>query len=589
MMIKKTWLKRTIAAFLIGGMLISSTQTTYAAVSRFPKVTKEMTEASYWSSRQKDGAKTLATQAQIKKLNKSILSVSETNMYNLKKVSETVDGAKLNESLKKSAESDAAYFGVNKYDAAGNKVTESYYSSMISNTQSSDTAVHQVSYGIVVKRTTLRVFPTDKAILDDPGDNDFDNLYSTGLRVNEPFVIMSSSADKKYYYGKCDCCSGWVLAEDVAICSDKEEWLDAWDNSSDETLVVYGSKIRTEASNTTLDTADRLLTMGTTLELVDRSDYPKLISNRSAYNNYVVYLPVRKADGSFEKQPALIPQSADVHEGFLKLTQKNVMMVSFKMLGSTYGWGGMLDAEDCSGYVRDVYRCFGINLPRNTTWQVASPVKKYTFMGYNAKEKMEIIKNLPAGSTLFFPGHEMIYLGAVKDRAYVISSTSSMMNPKKEGERLRVRGVVINTLDIKRANGNTWLESLVAANIPFAGEENTLYKKNYVGKGFSKAMEGTAIKSLSRKNKKLTVKWKAAGDESCIEGYQIQYTQNDDFSTAKIKTIKKKTKGSCTVNVSENEKNCKVRIRNYVTIDGKKYYSKWSKAKTSTTHAHVES
>ena len=175
---------------------------------------------------------------------------------------------------------------------------------MINNTQSSDTTNHSVSYGIVVNRTTLRVLPTDDPILDDPGDLDFDNIYNTGLRVNEPVVIRSSSADKKFYYAVSESTSGWLPAEDVTICSDRESWLDAWDHESSELLVVYGSKLMTEDSYTTPETANRLLTMGTTLEIVDKSDYPKLISNRSAYNNYVVYLPIRKEDGSYDKQAA---------------------------------------------------------------------------------------------------------------------------------------------------------------------------------------------------------------------------------------------------------------------------------------------
>ena len=173
----------------------------------------------------------------------------------------------------------------------------------------------------------------------------------------------------------------------------------------------------------------------------------------------------------------------------------------------------------------------------------------------------------------------MTYLGTVKNKAYVISSTSSMMDPKKDGQRLRVRSVVINTLDIKRANGNTWLESLSAATIPFAGKENTIYKKSYVGKTFSKAMDTTELKKLTRKKNTLTVKWAPAAEDSCIEGYQLQYSENEDFSNASKITIKKNTKSTYTIKKLSRDKTYYVRIRNYVTIDGKKYFSKWSTVK----------
>ncbi len=568
--------KRTLAVMLAAVLLITSASPVAAGVPTFPDVTQKMTVSTYWSDRKEGTDKVLASRKNRNKLNKALLSDSNTNLADLKKMPETVDGKALNEALYKAATADAAYYG-SKFDAQGNQVTESYYTAMIANTQASDVSVHEVKYGVAVNRTTIRVFPTDLAILDDPGDNDFDNLYNSGLRVNEPFVIQSVSADGKFYYGRNDCCSGWVPAEDVAVCSSRDEWLDAWDHDSSEVLVVYGSKIKTEDSNTAPETANRLLTMGTTLELAD--DYEgELISNRSAYYNYVVYLPVRRPDGSFVKKSALISANAKVHEGFLALTEENIMSVSFEMLGDAYGWGGMLNSDDCSGYVRDVYKCFGLNLARNTSWQSASPVKKYDLTGYSDGQKRAIIENLPIGSTLFFPGHEMTYLGTVKGKIYVISSTSSMMNPVKDGERLRVRGVVINTLDVKRANGKTWLESLSTAAIPFAGEENKLYDKSFVGEEFSDAMKVTELVKASRSGKKLKLEWEAAEEGTYIEGYQIQYASNEDFSDAKEVNAADSNASSYIIKTAKKSGDTFVRIRNYTTVDGTQYFSGWSQA-----------
>jgi uncharacterized protein YdeI (BOF family) len=136
----------------------------------------------------------------------------------------------------------------------------------------------------------------------------------------------------------------------------------------------------------------------------------------------------------------------------------------FGFLGNAYGWGGMLNSQDCSGYVRDVYRCFGLNLARNTTQQAAQPVRKYDLSSMDDKAKSELIKTLPLGTELLFSGHAMIYLGNEGDKLYVISSVSNLVS---EGVKLRVRGAVINTLDITRANGKTWLTSLHTAAIPY--------------------------------------------------------------------------------------------------------------------------
>ena len=59
---------------------------------------------------------------------------------------------------------------------------------------------------------------------------------------------------------------------------------------------------------------------------------------------------------------ALLPETAEVSIGYLPLTQENIAMVALQTLGDTYGWGGMLDAEDCTGKIRTIYACFGLSV-----------------------------------------------------------------------------------------------------------------------------------------------------------------------------------------------------------------------------------
>lgn len=108
----------------------------------------------------------------------------------------------------------------------------------------------------------------------------------------------------------------------------------------------------------------------------DGKYYLARTEDRSPFHNYVVYLPVRRADGSYEKQMALIPETAQVSVGYLPLTEENIAMVALNSLGDTYGWGGMMDVEDCSGMVRTVYSCFGVTISRNGNWQWNSNLEK---------------------------------------------------------------------------------------------------------------------------------------------------------------------------------------------------------------------
>ena len=184
--------------------------------------------------------------------------------------------------------------------------------------------------------------------------------------------------------------------------------------------------------------------MGTALELADIENPNILIDNRAAYQNYAVWVPIRNEDGSYAKKLTLIPEHADVSAGYLPLTEKNIAKVAFGALGNTYGWGGALLSDDCSGYIRNVYKCFGLELARNTTWQSAMPMVNVNMTDMCREERLTVLDALPFGSILFFNGHEMLYLGKENGKYYVISATGNILEPKEGLNRQRVRSTIIN-------------------------------------------------------------------------------------------------------------------------------------------------
>ncbi|MBQ8526794.1 MAG: SH3 domain-containing protein [Clostridia bacterium] len=466
-MVKKRICSAIAAVILIAGI---GTNAAAAGITYLPDVTKNMSDASYWT----DENKVLMTYDEIQSLNTLTISGADTYMYDLKNQPETVDGVSLNEALLKSSRADAGYYLGWTYIESEALAAEQDFEEFIKNTQNQNPSKEQkVLYGIAVRRTELRTFPSHKAIWDDPKDADFDYQYLSSIRINEPLVITSVSADGKYYLAKNICCSGWVPAETVAICKDKAEWLSAWDIAPEKALVVYGDKVYTENSVSAAITSDLMLTMGTVLEQAEPKDVNMLVDNRALYQNYVVWMPVRNDDGTYAKKMTLISEHNKVSDGYLPLTKENIAMVAFSALGNTYGWGGSLLSDDCSGYIRNIYKCFGLELARNTTWQTAMPMAK-THMQYMCREEREIILDaLPFGSVLYFNGHEMMYLGKENGKYYVISSISTIMCPEDSSVRQRIRSIVVNTLEIKRANGNTWLDDLTVALVPYWTAENS--------------------------------------------------------------------------------------------------------------------
>ncbi len=450
--------------FLIPLILCTTVNCLAAGGYYLPDVTSEMTAPSYWT----DESDVLMTYAEIEKLNRETIAAKGTNMYDLKNQPEVVDGIALNRAILQSSQADANYYFGWTYLESTEKATQKDYDKIIANTQNSDAKKEQkVLYGIATKRTELRTFPSPIAIWDDPSDSDFDYQYLVAVRVNEPVVITSKSKDGKFYLAKSICCSGWIPADSVAICKDKDEWLSAWDIKSEDVLVVWGDKVFTETSIVGADRSDLMLTMGTVLKLAKDVDPNELIDNRAAYNNYVVRVPARKENGTYSEKLTLISEHENVSAGYMPLTKENISKVAFSALGNTYGWGGSLNSDDCSGYMRNVYKCFGLELARNTTWQTAMPMVKVDMQYMAKEEKIKFFDALPFGTILYFSGHEMMYLGERDGNYYVISAVGSIAQPENPAVRQRIRSYIINTLDTQRTNGKTWFEELTTAIVPY--------------------------------------------------------------------------------------------------------------------------
>ena len=463
---------------IAGSLLFPFSALAAAPVGYMPGVTEEMTEPSFWYGQTVDPDALLATAEDIARINQAAIDGAGTNRRDMKNLKETYNGITKRESLQKSTAEDVKYYLGWVWDQTGKKLTQEDFDLIIANTIDPNAAEEMpVRWGIAVNRTELLTFPWDGQILDDPVDYDFDYQPLVGIRVNEPVAIYSTSADGKYFQVSTSCCTGWVRTEDIAICKDKEEWLSAWDIPAEKRLVFWGDKMYTDYSKTALQTVCRLITMGTVLERMDEGDPDALVINRLPLHNYAVYLPVRNEDGSYGKTPALINARERVSEDYLPLTARNLAMVALTSLGDAYGWGAGLNNEDCTSLNHSIFCCFGLDLPRNGTWQWLLDFPKAEIAYYTLEEKEALLDALPMGALLNFPGHQMMYLGKTAGHYYVVSSVSSIMSPDS-GKLLRTRDVQINTLDIRRASGKTWLQALNKVYIPWilleGGAESSL-------------------------------------------------------------------------------------------------------------------
>ena len=110
-------------------------------------------------------------------------------------------------------------------------------------------------------------------------------------------------------------------------------------------------------------------------------------------------------------------------------------------------------------------------------------------------------------------------------------------------------------------------------------------KGNYTGtvtKTFKINPKGTSLKKLTKGKKQFKATWNKQTTQTT--GYQIQYSTSSSFSNGnKTVKVKKNKTTSSTVKKLKAKKKYYVRIRTYKTVNGKTYYSGWSKAKNVTT------
>lgn len=463
--------KRILTVCLLSGMFIltacagndmkkNGESETGKYVPLAPNVTAQMCQADYWIKNVKNPDELLMTMEEVQELNEKILACADTYTADLTLADTQID----EDGLKKSWAEGIRKPDHEQYYTSGIVLTEEDYQSYRDNILNNDTNNREIEYGICTERADLYGCPETDIVTDDPKDPEYNEFQVSIIRVNQPVLINGETADGRFYHVVAYDCEGWVQKEKIARCTGREEWITASETKG-EKLIVTGGRIRLNASMAQPELSEKILTMGTALTLVPEEDAPDMVGNRSVWGNYVVKMPARDKDGNYEQEYALIPVTEDVSIGYLDMTKANIIRQAMKQLGNRYGWGGMLNAVDCSAYIQEVYACFGLNLPRNSSWQAAIPAQKITFTEeMTKKEREEVLDSIPTGAILQWSGHVMLNLGKVDGRYYVISAAGSMMNPENANEEVsRVRSVLINDLSMKRPNAELWSDQISTA------------------------------------------------------------------------------------------------------------------------------
>ena len=293
-------------------------------------------------------------------------------------------------------------------------------------------------YGLIVRRAALRTFPTALRVFSEQGDTDIDRFQETAEFPGTPVAIVHASADGQWLFVVSPRYAAWTKKDNVAEGSAAEVF-----GYVDRTpyRVITGAVERTVFTREVPAVSQLPLDMGTRLPLVTDLPPDQPVNGQTPYAAHVLDLPLRKADGTLGFTPALLQKNTDTAADYLPLTRANIIRQAFKFLGERYGWGHAYDGRDCSGFVSDVYRSMGVQMPRNTSRQAISPALEHrAFTAKDSREtRLKAAQALEVGDLVYIPGHVMMVIGHLHGQPYVIHDAGGMSYRKADGGKARIK------------------------------------------------------------------------------------------------------------------------------------------------------
>lgn len=325
----------------------------------------------------------------------------------------------------------------NRYDADGKLYRQSFYDDLIQNMNLQGIPKTVTNrFGVTLNRSVIRTFPTHAVSKPRP-DSGLDYFQETALAIWEPVCAVHDSKDGAWTFVLTYNYAGWMPAEDIAY-GDKE------------TLATY---VKTD--NFALITDPQIMIEEKKLDMGAR--LPLASPAQDGDRELEILLP-QVEEGLL--RPTIHSLSIDhASIAYLPYTTSNIVRQALKLNGAVYGWGGMNNSRDCSALVVDVYRTFGILLPRNTGQQVTTPGQRLDFS--KVSDKSPALKKMKAGSALYMPGHVMLYLG--QDDQGISKVIHAFGGYYQKGQYQSIDRTMITSTAIQSSDGTSFLSKTSTA------------------------------------------------------------------------------------------------------------------------------
>ena len=415
-------------ATMLLAVMTTWTITAHSA-SNIPDVTTAQLNPGYWQSKLANDDKMAMKNSQIAAFNHQLFA-SNPHMKKPLDRPDSLDGAALKAQINEisSLPQSARFY------ADGKRLSQQDYQPYLDNLNIKGIkARNPLHFGLVVARSAMRTFPTLDRVFNEQMDLDLDRFQETALFPGEAVAILHISTDEQWYLVQNYNYLGWVQSTGIAL-GKRQEIRRFIDNP--HFLVVTGAKVMTSYVPGESGISEVQLDMGVKLPLLNDSEQQGELYGQSTAGSYQVKLPVRNDDGSLSIKTALIGRTQDVHQGYLDFTPANVIGQAFKFLGERYGWGHDYNGRDCTGFIGEIYKSFGILMPRNSGQQGNSDYGTNFRFDNNADlaSKLAVIEQLQVGDLIYIPGHVMMFLGQDNGQPFVIHDVKGLAYWTPEGE-----------------------------------------------------------------------------------------------------------------------------------------------------------
>lgn len=398
-------------------------------------VKPEQFKASYWINQLPEPNKVLKTPEELKSFNEDIRAMVR-DQIDIFKLPLKAKGGPVRELIERQYKQ---VKGRKMFRADNTVVEDSVFTDHLKPLIQSDKIPESIPtrWGAASIQTSVRALPTGMKLMEKRDDPEFDMLQFTKIKLWIPVAIYHETKDRKWFFVQAPYARGWVRSKDITIFKTRDELKKQVKNS--KFVVVTGESAQLYDDSAFSKKLQRP-SMGTVIPLVEKTE-----------NAFIVRLP---GGGK-----GYIKTSSDVREGFLPYTQANVIRQAFKLLGARYGWGGMYNGRDCSGFTHDVFLTVGIDMPRGSLEQsfVGTQLGHFEW-GTQDEDKKAVLDQAQGGITILrMPKHMMLYLGKVDGNYYVIHSTWAERYSMKDDSKNRLNQVVLSDLNL---NGRSRVTSL---------------------------------------------------------------------------------------------------------------------------------